>query len=1017
MPIYTSFMHEFVVIKAILDTAASRAGDTSQVEDKMRVHITVTGEIQGVGFRPFIYRVAKACGLSGWVANTLEGVEIEWEGPEASIEAGLQTLRARPPAISTIKAIRVRKMPSQCAREISPSCETFSRCAAGNAAIPSSTPENARTKGFVIRQSQIDRDRYRRAWVEYVEYKENSRGNRRGESRDNGGLLLIMPDIGLCDDCRMELLSPGNRRFRHPFISCTYCGPRFTIISGVPYDREKTSMSRFELCGECRREYEDPGDRRYHAQTVACHGCGPRLEFIAPHLEAGPSLSPVTPGTGPTNQGGNHIYGNHSDPCHTTDTIDAIDAAVELLAAGKVVAVKGIGGYHLACNAMDESAVRLLRERKQREDEPFAVMMKDIDTVRRYCHVSPEEEKLLLSWERPIALITPKAAATGGVSDASAGGTRVGSGADTDAGASAGAGTGSRGNRTGAAGEDSAAVAGLAPNVSGRSRYLGVMLPYTPVHELLLAHTRCPEVLVMTSANRHEEPMIYGSDPGSDAPNSDSHNSDDYSCDDYSSDGRPDSRLDSRLGTLACGILTHDRPILRRCDDSVVRVQSGRPVIIRRSRGYVPRPVPVCTPARHSGRAPAILAMGGHMKNAFCIAKGDIAIPSQYIGDLESREAQREYEIFIVDFLKLFRFRPELIACDLHSGYYSTRHGLHLAREWGIPVVRIQHHHAHIASCLVENGISGSAIGVAFDGTGLGCDGQLWGGEFLFYSPCRGGSGNHSPFAPFDSPFVRWAHLSYIPMPGGEKAIREPWRMAAAYAALAIGEDISAAPLPFRGRLQDGRWGLLWRATTEGLKDGRTLLTSSVGRLFDAISALIGLRETTTYEGQAAVELESEAVNGYGYGYGYGPEVYPYAISGAEGDIPWTIDVMEMIREIMQEMISGVPRARIARKFHHTLATIIVDVCRRIRKITSCNTVALSGGVFQNELLLSDTLSQLEGAGFTAHIHHLVSTNDQGISLGQAILASAVAGTVIARTAIADSAVIGPIAHAGATRG
>lgn len=899
---------------------------------RMRVHITVSGEVQGVGFRPFIYRTSKACGLAGWVANTSLGVEIEWEGSKASIEAGLQALKTCHPPISTIKEIRIYEVPIQ---------------ATGNRAPGRVDRES--DQEFIIRES--------------IRERENEKcGNHTNEFSNGSGIdISIMPDIGLCDDCRRELLSRGDRRFRHPFVSCTYCGPRFTIIERTPYDRERTSMHPFSLCDKCRREYDDPGDRRYHAQTIACHDCGPQLKFYALDLGARARLGLESHPAGPR-------------------PVDPIDAAVQVLASGGIVAVKGIGGYHLACNALDESAVRSLRARKQREDEPFAVMMNDINTVREYCHVSPEEEMLLTSWERPIVLLMPRDRMTGS-----------GAGARAWAGAPAGAMAGTR------AGAGAVPKTSLASCVAGRSRYLGVMLPYAPVHELLLAHEACPRVLVMTSANRHDEPMIYA--------DSQAHNA--------NAAGLPRNAasianpcgpvFNEGLNALASGVLTHDRQILRRCDDSVVRVQSGRPVMVRRSRGYVPRPIPVhgTGSSRGSGQpprpAPTVLGMGGQLKNSFCVVKGGVAIPGQYIGDLESLRAQREYEMFIDDFLGLFRVQPELIACDLHPGYYSTRYGFYLSKRWGVPVAGVQHHHAHIASCLAENGVEEDAIGVAFDGAGLGCDGQIWGGEFFLYSPRPGAQ---------PAPFTRWAHLAYIPMPGGEKAIREPWRMAAAYATLALGEGILDIPLPFQDELQNGRWELLWKATTEGLKDGSTVLTSSAGRLFDAVSALLGLCKKITYEGQAAVELEAEAAeslanpmnpalagNSVPAHETVEAGLYSYAILGPESNLPsgtnlpWTIDVSGMIREIVQNLLSGTCRSRIARGFHHTLATIGVDVCRRIRAITGCNRVALSGGGFQNELLLSDMLAQLESAGFMTYIHHLVPTNDQGIALGQAVLA------------------------------
>ncbi|QKG20295.1 carbamoyltransferase HypF [Actinomadura verrucosospora] len=729
---------------------------------EVRVGVRVEGVVQGVGFRPFVHGLATGLGLSGLVGNDARGVFIEVEGPAGAVERFLDGLRERPPRLAAIDRVTTRRL------------------AVSGAA------------GFAIAGSDAS-----------------------GERR-----ALVSFDSATCDDCLREMRDPADRRYGYPFVNCTNCGPRFTIVRDVPYDRPNTTMAGFAMCGPCAAEYSDPADRRFHAQPVCCPACGPALE-----------LRPAA-----------------DDPLH---------AAWKLLADGAVVAVKGLGGFHLAVRAADGGAVAALRSRKHREDKPFAVMVPDVAAARMLCEVGEAEEALLAGPRRPIVLLR---------------------------------------RRPGAA---------LADAVAPGSASVGIMLPYTPLHHLLVT-----EPMVLTSGNMSDEPIAF----------------------------RDEDAL-GRLAGIADAFLVHDRPIHVRTDDSVVRVFRGRTLPVRRSRGYAPAPVPIA-----SGRP--VLACGAELKNTFCLAKDGRAFVSHHIGDLEDYETLRAFEEGVEHFRRLFDIVPEVVAHDPHPEYLSTKYAL--ARE--LPAVAVQHHHAHIASCLADNGADGPVIGVAFDGTGFGTDGTLWGGEFLV-ADLRG--------------FERAGHLEPVPLPGGAAAIREPWRMAAAYG---VPDGLPVADRP--------GWD---EVKAMARRNVNSPLTSSMGRLFDAVAAVLGVRDRVTYEGQAAVELEQladPAERG----------AYPVAIEGTD---VFAVRGAGLVNAAVDDLRSGVPAPVIAARFHHSVAALVVEGARRIRDAKGLGTVALSGGVFQNMLLLERAVAGLEEAGFTVLTHHRVPPNDGGISLGQAAVATA----------------------------
>ena len=777
--------------------------------------IRITGVVQGVGFRPFVYQIATRGNLDGWVANTSAGVEIEVDGEVAALDEFTRALTGELPPLARIDAIDVQDLPS-----------------------------NGRALGnrFEIRES-----------IALA-----------------GAFQPISPDISICPDCLRELFDPNDRRYRYPFINCTNCGPRFTIIRDIPYDRPLTTMAAFGMCEDCAREYHDPRNRRFHAQPVACPKCGPRVWLVA---------SPKSQVSGDL---GHEAWGEA-----------AIVQARELLTRGNIVAIKGLGGFHLACDASNLAAVAELRRRKLRVDKPFALMMSNLESVEANCSLTASERSLLESCQHPVVILKRR--------PASKIVTQVCPGQDT----------------------------------------LGVMLPYTPLHHLLLEPVQgFPRALVMTSGNLSEEPIATDND---------------------------DAR--ARLANLADSFLLNDRDIHVRCDDSVVRMipappspvadggGSWRVGVIRRSRGYAPFPV------RLPWDAPPLLATGAELKNAFCIARDRYAFLSHHIGDMENYETLRSFEDGVAHFERLFRVRPQVIAYDLHPNYMATRYALERAERDQLPAIGVQHHHAHIAACMVENGLSGEqpAIGVAFDGSGYGDDATMWGGEFLV-----------ADYAGYRRAF----HLNYVAMLGGDKAVREPWRLALAYlarAGIAWSEEIESV----RTINAETRKVIRWQIE----RGTNAPLTSSMGRLFDAVAALVGIRQTVNYEAQAAIEFEA-LVDPYETG------AYDFGLHD-DG-----IDVTPLIRAVVADVRAGASRGSIAARLHNGVAAMVHQVCGLIRERDGIAHVALSGGVWQNVTLLARTLDLLQQDGFTVYIHHQVPTNDGGLALGQAAVAIARAGKI-----------------------
>lgn len=756
--------------------------------------ISVRGVVQGVGFRPFVYRLARDHALTGWVLNHSGGVDIEAEGTAEQLALFIYDLEAQAPPLARIEGITVTDAPP-----------------AGYAA-------------FEIRHSITQEGRYQ----------------------------LISPDIATCPECLSELLDPNNRRYRYPFTNCTNCGPRFTIIADIPYDRPLTTMREFVMCPQCQAEYDNPLDRRFHAQPNACPACGPHV-WLTPTSDLHPPPS------------------------------DTIAQAAHLLQRGAILAIKGLGGFHLACDATNKAAVRILRERKGRPAKPLAVMMATLQDVRQHCEVSPEEEALLTSPQCPIVLLTWKA--------------------------------------------ESNLTRLVAPN----NNYLGVMLPYTPLHHILLRDVGRP--LVMTSGNLSEEPIARDNDEAL-----------------------------RRLSRLADYFLLHNRDIYARYDDSVFTVHRSPsnvqcPYPIRRSRGYAPFPIKL------PFKLKPILACGAELKNTFCITRDEYAFISQHIGDMENLETLEHLESTIDLYKRLFRIEPEIIAHDLHPDYLSTQY----ARRPGDQETRrqgVQHHHAHIASCLADNGWlpdAGPVIGVAWDGTGYGPDGHMWGGEFLVadYKDCQ-----------------RAAHLEYLPMPGGEAAIRNPYRLALGYVYALTGQ---IPPLPYPIDAQE-------QVIIQQIdKNINCPLTSAGGRLFDAVSALIGLCPRTSYEGQAAIEMEMASGKWKAEGGKWKVESYPFEIENAGCAI---IRLRPLFEAILADMQSGISAAEIGYRFHITIADMVKSVCEQIAAKSGLRAVALSGGCFQNRLLLDLIMPRLQAANFRVLLHSQAPCNDGGISLGQAVIAN-----------------------------
>ncbi|MFI5617012.1 carbamoyltransferase HypF [Streptomyces sp. NPDC051567] len=770
------------------------------MEAVQRRRVTVRGVVQGVGFRPYVYTRATGLGLAGHVTNTPEGVVAEVEGAPAAVSRFCDRLAAEAPPLAVVDAVD--------------HCEVPASGGAGFTIVASRTGGPART--------------------------------------------LVPPDVATCADCLAELADPADRRHRHPFITCTHCGPRFTIVTGLPYDRAHTTMARFPMCPDCAREYADPRDRRFHAQPVACPACGPRLRLLA------------------------------GNPPREVPGPDPVAGARRLLAAGAVLAVKGLGGYHLACDATDDAAVTALRHRKARGDKPFALMVRDLAEAGRLVRTGPQERALLTGAVRPVVLLRRR--------------------------------TGSRG--------PAAAVAPGCPD-------LGVMLPYTPLHHLLLGlpgDPPGPRLLVMTSGNLAGEPIVTDDDEALE-----------------------------RLAPLADAWLTHDRPIHVPCDDSVVRVVDGEPLTVRRARGYAPLPLTLPLPV------PATLATGGDLKNTFCLGEGRRAWLSAHIGDMDDLATQDAFTRAERQLESLTGVSPALLAADRHPGYRSARWALRHAGTR--PVVRVQHHHAHIASALAEHGLDGSrrVIGVAFDGTGYGDDGAVWGGEVLL--------------ADYTG-YTRFAHLAYVPLPGGDAAVRRPYRMALAHlraAGLAWSPD-----LPCAAACPDDELRVL---RTQLDRELHCVPTSSMGRLFDAVSSLAGVCHRAGYEAQAAIELESAALTAAGEG---GPG-HPFAlrVPAPGAACPVLADPSPVLAAVVADLRAKTPAALIAARFHTSVATLVVRLCALARERHGLDTVALTGGVFANALLSSACATGLRDQGFTVLRHHRVPPNDGGLALGQLMVAAA----------------------------
>ncbi len=747
---------------------------------------TIEGIVQGVGFRPFLYQLAGRYGLTGHVANTSSGVDVEVEGSSEKVHAFQQAMSFESPPLARIAAVTWKTIP----------------------------PKKDRHFNII--------------------------SSRAGKERN----ALISPDVCVCPQCLEEMMNPRDRRYRYPFINCTNCGPRYTIIKDVPYDRDVTTMQPFRMCSLCREEYDDPNSRRFHAQPNACWNCGP---FLALHGNRGERLL-----------------------CE-----DPVQKTIELLSQGHILAIKGLGGFHLAVDAANHKAVVRLRKRKHREEKPLAVMAKDLEGARRIAHVNPLEADLLVSRQRPIVLLKKKR------------------------------------------------IHGLSPQVAPGNRNVGIMLPYTPLHFLLMEGPF--NALVMTSGNLSEEPICIDN-----------------------------GEAFERLAHIADYFLVHNRGIHLRSDDSVLRVVSRVPRQIRRSRGFVPEPI--FLPEILKGM-PSVLGVGGELKNTVCLTKENRAFLSQHIGDMENMETLNFFETTIDHLRNILDIRPSVIGCDQHPDYLSSRYA---KNQTECPVAAIQHHHAHIVSCLAENGVFGPVIGLAMDGTGLGPDGAVWGGEVMTADMVS---------------FTRKAHLDYVPLPGGDAAAREPWRMALAYLHRTFGDELFHLPIPLVQGLDREKARLVVQIAEKGIHSPPT---SSCGRLFDAVSALLGIRKIIAFEGQAAIELEMRIRPGE-------KGRYSWQLKPNGSEILMVFD--GMIREMVDDLMKGTPVGTISARFHNTLVAVLLELCEIIRDETGIKDVALSGGVFQNVSLLRGLLGALEKSDFQVYAPSRAPASDGSLSLGQALCA------------------------------
>lgn len=755
-------------------------------EDYIAKRVEVNGIVQGVGFRPFIFQLANRYKIKGEVANTSSGVSIHIEGKRQNIESFCYDLSKKTPPLAHIIEISFYDEPVN------------------------------DYKNFTIVESK-------------------------GQAVMT---TLISPDVSVCDDCISELFDPHDRRFQYPFINCTNCGPRYTIIDDIPYDRPKTSMKQFKMCSMCQEEYDDPENRRFHAQPNACKDCGPHMS----------------------------LYDNDRKKVATPNPIEK---AVTFLKQGYIVAIKGLGGFHLAVDAENNKAIERLRKRKYREEKPLAIMSYDVEQIRKYAQVEPGEEKLLTSPQRPIVLLKKK--------------------------------------------EPNPISEAVAP----RNRYFGAMLPYTPLHYILLS--RNFSALVMTSGNLSEEPIAIDNEDAFD-----------------------------RLSNIADYFLIHNRDIYLRSDDSIVRKSAGFTRFVRRSRGYVPIPVFL------NKKVPSILACGAELKNTICLTKGNHAFLSQHIGDLENLASYEFFQMTIRHMKRILEIKPEIIAFDLHPDYLSTRYA---EEQQDFQKVQVQHHHAHIVSAMAENMLDGPVIGLSFDGTGYGSDGSIWGGEILFADIEK---------------FSRAAHFAYVPMPGSAAAIKEPWRMAVSYLYGAFGEGFWDLDLPFLKKIDHNKIKIIVEMISKQLNSP---YTSSLGRLFDGIAAIAGIRNHVFFEGQAAMELEMLADDKT-------KEIYNYKWESGE---VYRIKTEPIIRGIVDDIQTGLSPSEISGKFHWTLIHMFTQLCGLIREDTGQSRVVLSGGVFQNSILLKGLIKALKENNFQVFTHSKVPANDGGISLGQALVAAEVA--------------------------
>lgn len=753
----------------------------------IRARIGVSGIIQGVGFRPFIYRLATTRGLTGYVANTAAGVTIEADGSEQDLAHFVQAITAEKPPLASIDELHVEKS------EIDPALKH---------------------SYFEIHESLPS-------------------GNRIGP---------ITPDTDVCDNCLAELSDPADRRYLYPFINCTDCGPRYTLIEQTPYDRPLTSMKHFPMCEQCQAEYIDPLDRRFHAQATCCPLCGPSIT--------------LTDSQGQTLDGGNPLQ-----------------MAADFLQSGKILAIKGIGGFHLAVNAADPEAIASLRKKKGRPDKPLAVMAASLEKIKLFASISLEEQELLSGRSKPIVLLQKKSPFA------------------------------------------------LAENVAPENRFIGTMLPYTPIHHLLFK-SRDFLALVMTSGNLSGSPIV-----------------------------KDNNEALEKLGLIADYFLLHDRSIVTQTDDSVIRTDGSYSAIYRRARAFVPTAVKL---KKNSGRT---LALGAIIKNTICLTKENEAFLSQHIGDLDNIDTQLHQKNIAVHFQALMRIEPNLLVHDLHPDYPGTRYAL---KQKELPTIGIQHHHAHAVSCMAEHGLDGPVIGLTLDGNGYGPDHTVWGGEVLLADYHR---------------YERLAHLSTVEMPGGDAAIQEPWRMAVSYLCRAYGPEYMTLKLPVLRDHAD-KIVIIEQMIKKSINSP---LTSSCGRLFDAVAALLGLRYTVSFEGQAAAELEMllEPDN-------TDSSSYPFEIIKDE-DNPWQLPVQPIIIDLVNDILENIAPQLVSRRFHNTLAALFTRVCKEIREQKNINSVVLSGGVFQNLNLLRQVKTGLEALSFDVYVHEQVPTNDGGLALGQAV--------------------------------